>query len=195
MVMKIVVGLGNPGRAYRGTRHNLGFDVIAGVASRYQAGPAKGKFQAELVEVMIGGQPVVLLSPLTYMNRSGQSVRAAVDFYKLPPEQLLVICDDMNLPLGVLRFRTKGSSGGQKGLADVARHLGVETFPRLRIGIGRPPQDVDPVDFVLERFSPDELPVVERAVAQAVLGVDDWVTAGTEACMNRYNGSTAGGEQ
>jgi PTH1 family peptidyl-tRNA hydrolase len=185
--MKLVVGLGNPGRKYAATRHNVGFAVLAGLAERFATSRPKSKFQGELVEADIEGQKALLLSPVTYMNRSGASVQAARDFYKLPNEDLLVVCDDLNLPLAKLRFRTKGSSGGQKGLADVVQQLGTEEFPRLRIGIGAPPDGWDATDYVLGKFSAAEKQEIEQAVREAVEAVVAWARQGTEYCMNRYN--------
>jgi len=147
----------------------------------------KAKFSGELIEAGVEGEKVLLLCPLTYMNYSGESVSAARDFYKLSGEDLLVICDDFNLPLGKLRFRARGSSGGQKGLEDIIRRLGTEEFGRLRIGIGSPPERCDPADYVLAPFTPEEIPVIQKAVAEAVEAAGMWVRKGIEYCMNRYN--------
>lgn len=185
--MKLVVGLGNPGRKYQETRHNVGFAVLAELAEKYATSRPKSKFQGEVVEADIEGQKALLLSPVTYMNRSGASVQAARDFYKLANEDLLVVCDDLNLPLAKLRFRTKGSSGGQKGLADVVAKLGSEEFPRLRIGIGSPPEGWDATGYVLGKFAAEEKPEIEQAVRQAVDAVVAWAREGIEYCMNRYN--------
>jgi PTH1 family peptidyl-tRNA hydrolase len=185
--MKLVVGLGNPGRRYAGTRHNLGFTVLAELAKRFGAGSPRGKFQGEVVEVAVEGEKVLLLSPLTYMNNSGASVVAARDFYGLPNDAVLVICDDLNLPLAKLRIRSGGSSGGQKGLADIVRKLQTEEFPRLRIGLGAPPPNWDAADFVLGRFSQVELFEIEQAVLKAADAVAVWVREGLQTCMNRYN--------
>jgi peptidyl-tRNA hydrolase, PTH1 family len=185
--MKLVVGLGNPGRRYEGTRHNVGYMVLAEVGRRLGAGSPKSKFHGELVEGAIGGQRLLLLSPVTYMNRSGVSVRAARDFYGIENDDLLVICDDLNLPLGRLRIRTAGSSGGQKGLADIIEKLQSEEFSRLRVGIGSPPGSWDAADFVLARFGRDELPEIELAVVRAADAVADWICQGVQYCMNRYN--------
>ena len=135
--MKLIVGLGNPGAKYRGTRHNVGFDVLSVLARRYDVGRPKGKFNAEVAETRIGNEKAVLVSPLTFMNLSGQSVRAAIDFYKCDAGDLLVICDDLNLELARLRIRKNGSAGGQNGLKDIINRLGHQDFCRLRIGIGR----------------------------------------------------------
>src|SRR5688572_15713817 len=135
MPMKLIAGLGNPGRKYEGTRHNIGFAVVADLARRHGAGKPKTAFEGEVVDVDLQGERAVLLCPRTFMNRSGHSVVLARDFYKLSNDELMVVCDDFNLPLASLRIRAKGSSGGQKGLADTIRHLG-EEFPRLRVGVG-----------------------------------------------------------
>ena len=185
--MRLIVGLGNPGRRYERTRHNLGYAVLAELARRLTPGAPKSKFHGEVVEASLEGEKVLLLSPVTYMNRSGMSVQAARDFYGLTNEQLLVICDDMNLPLGKLRCRPGGASGGQKGLEDVIRMLGTEEFPRLRIGIGQAPAGWDAADFVLARFTQEELPQIEDAVSRAADAVAMWVREGLGPCMSRYN--------
>jgi len=185
--MKLIVGLGNPGRRYRKTRHNVGFVVLAELARRFANGRPKSKFQGEVVEADLDGQRALLLSPLPYMNNSGASVRAAVDFHKLPNEDLLVVCDDLNLPLAKLRFRAKGSSGGQKGLGDIIRRLGTEEFSRLRIGIGASPDQWDATDYVLSKFTRAEVPEIEEAVERAADAVAAWAREGIEHCMNRYN--------
>lgn len=186
--MKLVVGLGNPGSKYRKTRHNLGFEVLAEVARRHAAGPVQGRFEGELIDwVSPEAGKVLLLCPLTYMNCSGRSVRAAVDFYKLPLSDLLVVCDDFNLPLGRLRFRPDGSAGGQKGLANIIDCLGTDQFARLRIGIGHPPDGRSATDHVLRQFTAEEREVIDKAVQRAADGVDDWLMHGTTYCMNQYN--------
>ncbi len=185
--MKLIVGLGNPGRKYEGSRHNVGFAVLAELARRFATGRARVKFQGELVEAELDGERALLLGPETYMNHSGASVRAACDFYKLPHEDLLIVCDDLNLPLAKLRFRAKGSSGGQKGLADVIDRLGTEEFARLRIGIGAPPEGWDATDYVLGRFTAEEKPDIEEAILRAADAVAVWARQGIQHCMNQYN--------
>jgi peptidyl-tRNA hydrolase, PTH1 family len=185
--MKLVVGLGNPGRKYEGTRHNIGYAILAELARIGGTSSAKHKFHGEVMEAEIGGQRALLLSPLTYMNVSGLSVSEAKTFYKIPDEDLLVICDDLNLPLGKLRIRLQGSSGGQKGLDDIIRRLGTENFPRLRLGIGTPPDGRDWADFVLSKFAGEEIPQIEQAVRRAGEAVTVWARDGMESCMNRFN--------
>lgn len=185
--MKLVVGLGNPGRSYQATRHNVGFAVLAELARRLGAPAPKAKFHGELIETSSDGDKLLLLSPTTYMNRSGLSVREATSFYKLAEEDLLVICDDLNLPLGALRLRRGGSSGGQKGLEDIIARLGNSDFPRLRIGIGPVPPGRDWVSFVLSRFTAEELALVEQAIPKAADAALAWAREGVETAMNRYN--------
>ena len=190
--MKLVVGLGNPGREYEGTRHNVGFQLLAEMSRRYDGGRPKSKFQAELVEVLVGTERVLLLAPQTFMNLSGSSVQKAIVFYQLPLADLIVVCDDLNLPLGRIRIRTGGSAGGQKGLDNTIRQLGTQEFPRLRIGIDPPPQNRDAVDYVLGRFSKKELEIIGPAVATAANAVETWIREGIEAAMNRYNSAASG---
>jgi peptidyl-tRNA hydrolase, PTH1 family len=185
--MKLVVGLGNPGRQYQGTRHNVGYAVLAEVARRFGKGPPKAKFHGEIMEADLEGEKALLLSPLTYMNNSGLSVLEAKQFYKLADGDLLVVCDDLSLPLAKLRFRAKGSSGGQKGLEDIVRRLGTEDFARLRIGIGSPPEAWDWAAFVLSKFAKDESAEIEQAVIEAAGAVALWAGKGVEFCMNQYN--------
>lgn len=188
---RLVVGLGNPGRKYRRTRHNVGFDVVELLAQRWQAGPGREGFNSRLADAAPSRNgrvaKVTLLEPETFMNRSGQAVKKAVDFYKAEPANLLVILDDMNLPLGQLRARPEGSAGGQKGLDDILRHLGTREVPRLRLGIGQPPAGWDPADFVLSRFSNEELEEIKTAQQEAADAVEDWIFDGLESVMERYN--------
>jgi PTH1 family peptidyl-tRNA hydrolase len=185
--MKIVVGLGNPGLQYRRTRHNVGFDVLAELARRHGASVPTVKHEAEVVEIVLGGEKVLLVAPQTYMNLSGRPVRSLVDFYKLPLEDLLVVCDDMNLPLGRLRLRGSGSAGGQKGLQNIVEHLKTEDFARLRLGIDRPPGRMDSSAYVLGKFTADEAREMEFAVPAAADGVERWVRDGLDAAMNLVN--------
>ncbi len=187
ILMKMVVGLGNPGREYSRSRHNVGFAVVGELARRHGAGKPKSKFDAEVVEVFFGEQKIVLAAPQTYMNFSGRSVRKLVDFYRLSPDDLLVVCDDLNLQTGRLRLRRSGSAGGQKGLKNIIEQLGTGDFGRLRIGIGQPPGRMDATDYVLGRFRADEVETIDQAVAQAANAVESWCQGGIDAAMNQFN--------
>lgn len=186
--MKLVVGLGNPGKKYEGTRHNVGFDVLDVLAKHHQASAPKSKFNGQVAEIGVGGAKLMLLWPHTYMNNSGNSVRAAFDFFKLTLEDVLIVCDDFNLPLAKLRMKGKGSAGGQNGLADVIRKLGSEEVPRLRIGIGTPRGGADVAAFVLSSFAKAERPEMDLCVERAAAAVEDWVIQGLTHTMNQYNG-------
>jgi len=187
--MRLIIGLGNPGSKYEGTRHNVGFDVVAELAKRFQAGTQQNKFQADFVDVMIRGQKAILISPLTFMNRSGESVWQFVRFYQPEPSEIVVICDDMNLPAGRIRWRASGSAGGQNGLKDIIQRLGHQDFPRLRVGIGRPPGRMDATAWVLGRFREDEQEAVEHAIMRSADSVEQWCEDGIETTMNRFNRS------
>jgi peptidyl-tRNA hydrolase, PTH1 family len=185
--MKLVVGLGNPGRKYENTRHNIGYAILAELGRKFGTSSAKHKFHGEVMEADIGGQRALLLSPLTYMNNSGLSVSEAKTFYKIPDEELMILCDDLNLPLGKLRIRAQGSSGGQKGLDDIIRKLGSENFSRLRVGIGSPPDEFDWADFVLSKFTKEEIAQIEPSISRAADAVSVWASDGIESCMNQFN--------
>lgn len=185
--MKLVVGLGNPGSRYAETRHNVGFMVAARLVVMMGADGVRNRFSGEVAEGRIGGEKAAVLCPGIYMNASGQSVRKALDFYKLLPADVLVICDDMNLPLGQLRIRAKGSSGGQKGLADIIRQLGTEEVPRLRIGIDPAPPGWAVPDYVLSKFRPGEQEPVQQAIELAAHAAYDWGANGIDYCMSHYN--------
>jgi PTH1 family peptidyl-tRNA hydrolase len=185
--MKLIVGLGNPGPKYAGTRHNVGFDVVDYLAAGPGCAPFREKFEALVAEMKEGDETVLLVKPLTFMNLSGRAVRAILDFYKVPVENVLVICDDFNLPLGKLRARVKGSHGGQNGLRNVQEQLGTDAYTRLRIGVGAPA--VDAVDHVLSKFKPGERAAVEDAVANAARAALTWMRHGAEVAMNKFNGS------
>lgn len=185
--MKLVVGLGNPGSTYEGTRHNIGFDVLAELGMRWRAGRPKLRFEALLNEVNYEGQKVLLAAPQTYMNLSGRSVQQIVKFYQISFDDVLVICDDMNLKLGQLRLRASGSAGGQKGLLSILQVCGSEAVPRLRIGVGRPPDQMDAATYVLMKFRKDELTEVDSSVRSAAVGVELWIKDGISAAMNVVN--------
>ena len=190
--MKLIVGLGNPGRKYEQTRHNVGFMTAAKLAGRLSAQSPKERFEGELAEATLrteGGETekLAILCPTTFMNASGQSVRKAFDFYKLSLDDILVVCDDLNLPTARLRIRPSGTAGGQKGLADIIRHLDSESFARLRIGIDRPPEGWEVTDYVLGKFSSDEKTKIDDATTWAAQAAIDWVTRGTAFVANLYN--------
>ena len=185
--MKLVVGLGNPGPKYAGTRHNIGFDVLDYLAAAPGVGRWRSKFESQVTETVEGTEQVLLMKPETFMNLSGRAVRAAADFYKLDVKDILVVCDDIALPLGKLRARARGSDGGQKGLRSVQEALGTSEYSRLRIGVGSPGEHWDAADYVLSRFKPGERTLVEDAIAQSAQAVLVWVREGVDACMNRFN--------
>lgn len=184
--MKIVVGLGNPGSRYDGTRHNVGYAVVDRLAAGPRCGRFQSRFQAQIAELMEEDQKVLLVKPETFMNLSGRSVRQVMDFYQAALEDMLVVCDDINLPLGKLRFRARGTHGGHNGLRDIQCHLGTTEYARLRIGVGAP-DEADAVDHVLGRFRPGERPVIDDALDTAAQAVGRWLHEGLEACMNQYN--------
>lgn len=185
--MKLVVGLGNPGSKYDGTRHNIGFQVVDRLAEGGHGAPFNRKFEGLLAEAEIDYQRVLLLKPQTFMNLSGRSVGQIVRFHKLDLADLLVVCDDLNLPLGRLRIRGGGSDGGQKGLRDISAALGTDAYARLRIGIGDRGQ-TDAVDYVLGRFRSSERPAIDDALVLASQAVAVWASRGLAAAMNQFNG-------
>src|SRR5205823_2003227 len=189
--MKVIVGLGNPGRQYAGTRHNVGFDVVDCLAAGPGVTAFKERFGALTAEAMADG--LLLLKPQTFMNLSGRSVRQVVDFYKLPLDDLLVVCDDFALPLGKLRIRAQGSHGGHNGLRSIQEHLGSAAYPRLRIGVGGP--DAAAIDHVLGKFKPGERAAIADAVSRAADAVLVWAHEGIGAAMNRFNGDAEPGEK
>jgi PTH1 family peptidyl-tRNA hydrolase len=189
--VKLVVGLGNPGTKYQGTRHNIGFELVDRLARGGSSSSFSRKFEGQAAEIEIDYRRVMLLKPETFMNLSGRCVGQAVRFLKLPLAEILVVCDDLSLPLGKLRLRSAGSDGGQKGLRDITSHLGSDQFSRLRIGIGDQEQ-ADAADFVLSRFRASERPAIDDALILASQAVAVWVTKGIDAAMNRFNGPAAG---
>ena len=185
---RLVVGLGNPGSKYVGTRHNVGFEVLEVLAKRARADAPRAKFDGQLTTIKLPSGPAILFWPLTYMNESGRAVAAAARFYKIEPESdLLVICDDLSLPLGKLRMRARGSSGGQKGLNDIIRALATQEIARLRVGIEPTPAGWDAADYVLSRFRKEEQETMREAIERAAAAVELWCQLGIEACMNRIN--------
>lgn len=186
--LKMVVGLGNPGAKYDGTRHNIGFEVLGRLQKEMTCGVPRAKFEGQHATATLGNQTVLLVWPLTYMNDSGRCVLATANFYKVNPQRdLLVVCDDLSLPLGKLRMRAAGSAGGQKGLNDILRVFGCQTIARLRIGIDPAPPRWDVADYVLGRFREEERPVMDSAVTRAVEAIKLWAQQGIETCMNHIN--------
>ena len=190
--MKVVAGLGNPGKKYAGTRHNVGFVVVESCAKSTGDAEWRKRFDSQCSEVRIGSETVLLVCPQTFMNLSGAAIRLILGVYKLSPADLLVVCDDMNLPTGKLRLRAEGTAGGQKGLQDTIDQLGTTKFARLRFGVGRPPEFMDAADYVLGRFGKDETDDVESAVGRAAEAVRLWVEQGVTAAMNRVNAAPEG---
>ena len=192
--MKVVVGLGNPGRKYSGTRHNVGFEVLLRIADVHAAGPEWSKFDAVIRDVVLGGEKVLLVAPQTFMNLSGRCVRPLLDFYKVPTSELLVVCDDLNLETARLRLRASGSAGGQKGIQDLIDRLGTQDFARLRIGIGRPPGRMSASAYVLQKFDAQEREALDVAVATAADAVVLWALEGVQSAMNTVNATPRKGD-
>jgi len=189
---KFVVGLGNPGDEYAPTRHNLGYMVLEALAARWNVGRGRRMRGAQVLNARVPGpgrrpRRVVLVRPQEYMNRSGKAVRDVAAFYRVERQNMLIVLDDMALGVGRLRCRAGGSAGGHKGLADVVAALGGEDVPRLRIGIGSPPNGMDGADFVLQPFNADEREMIRKAIELAAQAVEDWVFKGIEYVMERYN--------
>jgi len=184
---RIIVGLGNPGREYANNRHNVGFMVADRLAAQHNLRFSRMMNKAIVALGEIAGCKVILAKPQTFMNLSGESVGPIVKFYKADLSHLLVIYDELDLPLGQLRMRPKGGAGGHNGMKSIIARLGSDAFPRLRIGIGRPPGRRDPKDYVLEDFTSSELATLEPVFARAVEGVQRWLTEGLDSAMNFIN--------
>jgi peptidyl-tRNA hydrolase, PTH1 family len=192
----LIVGLGNPGREYRETRHNIGFLLLDRLAlklntrlRRLQSRALVASVPYSLNRAEPGGRKIVLAKPQTFMNLSGQSVRGLIRFYKLPLTNLLIVHDDLDLPTGTIRIRPDGGSAGQKGIASILERLGTDEFARLRLGIGRPPGQMQAPDYVLQEFSNPEKTIVSETLDRAVEAVLTFITEGLDAAMNKYNGN------
>lgn len=184
MAGKVIVGLGNPGPQYAETRHNVGFQFIDYLARKHNITFSEIRFNAHLASGTIRGQEVILAKPLTFMNLSGQAVKPLVKSLALPPHNLLVVYDDMDLPLGAIRFKPKGGAGGHRGMRSIIEALGHQDFPRLRFGIGRPIRG-DPVDYVLGEFSEEEKAAIALAFEKAIDVVEGWIEKGLEEALRR----------
>lgn len=186
--MVIIAGLGNPTKEYEHTRHNVGFDTIDCIADQYGISINEKKHRALVGKGMIEGQKVILLKPQTFMNLSGESIRAAVDFYKVDEkEELIVIYDDISLPPGQLRIRKKGSAGGHNGIKNIIAHLGHDTFMRIKVGVGEKPDGYDLADYVLGHFSKEDRAIMDDAFKEAAEAVKMMITDGPDAAMNAFN--------
>lgn len=184
---RLIVGLGNPGRRHRGTRHNLGREVVKALAERWGVALDQLWASARFGLAHRGGSKCVLAVPITFMNESGRAVAPLVRRFELEPHDILVVVDDLDLPLGALRLRVSGGSGGHRGLSSVTKALGTEEYPRLRLGIGRPPEDWDPARYVLARFTDAERAVADGAISDAVEALEQAVDQGLDVAMNTWN--------
>lgn len=183
----LIAGLGNPGAQYEKTRHNAGFMVADAFAHAYSASFQPWQKLGEYAKVSVSGKEVFIVKPMTYMNLSGQMVSGLARFYKIPTSNILVCFDDMSLPLGDIRLRPSGSAGGQKGMKNIIELFGTDKIARLRVGIGPKPEKFDAANFVLSKFTKEEVPVLETAVSRAVQAVEAYLKEGLERAMNRFN--------
>jgi PTH1 family peptidyl-tRNA hydrolase len=186
--MYLIVGLGNPGRQYRSTRHNIGFMQIDYLADRLEINLTRVQSKSLIASTVYDDKKIILVKPQTFMNLSGQAVVSLVQFYKIPLDHLLVIHDDLDLPLGTIRLRPEGGSAGQKGLQSIIDRLGTQSFPRLRLGIGRPPGRMDAADYVLEDFLPDEKEILKIVLEKGSEAILRFVSDGLVKTMNIHNG-------
>ena len=187
-VQWLIVGLGNPGVTYENTRHNVGFLTIDELAGRLRIPVQRLKYKALTNTAQVGGQQALLMKPVTYMNLSGEAAGPAAAFYKIPPERVLVIADDVSLPLGKLRIRTGGSAGGHNGLKNIIAHLGTDQFPRVKIGVGgKPHPEYDMADWVLSQFAGEDKKTMEEAVRRAADAAECLLKEGPDRAMNRFN--------
>ncbi|NLN15442.1 MAG: aminoacyl-tRNA hydrolase [Tissierellia bacterium] len=188
--MYVIVGLGNPGKNYVETRHNVGFKVIDLLAERNNIQINRIKFKSVYGEGLIGDKKVILLKPQTYMNNSGIAVREIVDFYKIPVEDIIVIVDDIDIGFADLRIRPKGSAGSHNGMKSIIYHIQDDKFPRVKIGIGKKHPNQDLADFVLGRFTEEEKPYIDDAILNAAMAVEEMIVNGIESAMNKFNRKT-----
>lgn len=187
--MYVIIGLGNPGRKYAGTRHNVGFNVVTRVADDYNISLNIKRHKAICGAGFIEGRKVLIVMPQTYMNLSGDSVREVVDYYKIDPEnELIVVYDDVSLDVGRIRIRAKGSAGGHNGMKDIIAKLGTDVFPRVKVGIGAKPEDWDLADYVLSRFGKEDNEIIRNTLSEGAAACKDIILYGTEDAMNKHNG-------
>ncbi|TNO99495.1 aminoacyl-tRNA hydrolase [Bacillus pacificus] len=185
--MKLIVGLGNPGREYELTRHNIGFMAIDELAKRWNIALNEQKFKGVFGAGFVNGEKVILLKPLTYMNLSGESIRPLMDYYKIDVEDFVVLYDDLDIPVGKLRLRMKGSAGGHNGVKSTISHLGTQEFQRIRMGIDRPKNGMKVVDYVLGRFTSEEIPDVNHSIEKAADACEEWLNKPFLQIMNTFN--------
>ena len=185
--MYIIVGLGNPGKQYEHTRHNVGFEVIDRLAEKHDILMTERKHRAFCGKGLIGGQKAMLVKPQTFMNLSGESVKSAVDFYQIGTDELIVVYDDVSLSPGQLRIRRSGSAGGHNGIKNIIAQLGTQEFPRVKVGVGEKPERMDLADYVLSHFSKGEWEMMEEAFKEAADAVEVMIADGVDAAMNRFN--------
>ena len=185
--MKLVVGLGNPGKEYEKTRHNMGFNTINKISQQYNIEVKQNKFQALYGSGMIEKEKVILLKPQTYMNLSGNSVKEVVDFYKIEKEKILVIYDDMDIEPGKIKIRKKGSAGGHNGMKSIIQMIGTEEFPRIRVGIGRPIRKDDEINYVIGAIPEEDLKRLDEGIEKAQKAVEEILRNGVDSAMNKYN--------
>jgi PTH1 family peptidyl-tRNA hydrolase len=183
----LIVGLGNPGKKYAANRHNAGFHCLDRLAEAHQLAFDEKRDKAELARGRVAGRRAVLAKPQTYMNDSGQAVGALARFFKVAPEDVLVIYDDLDLPQGLIRLRPRGSSGGHRGIESIIEHLGTSEFPRLRVGIGRPPGRMEPKAYVLQDFDGAERETMDEVYARALAAIEAFIREGAKEAMNRFN--------
>ena len=186
--MYLIAGLGNPTKTYEGTRHNIGFMMIDAVADRYHIDVTTKKHKALVGKGTIDGVKVILAKPQTYMNLSGESIREIADFYKIEPENIIIIYDDISLDVGQLRIRKKGSAGGHNGIKNIIAHLGTQEFPRIKVGIGNKPAGWDLADYVLSKYSKTEQKQIEDAESDVAGALVFMVNGDADSAMNQYNG-------
>ena len=184
--MYLIVGLGNPGIEYRNTRHNIGFNAVDYLGEKYNIDINRKKFKGEYGEGRVSGDKVILLKPTTYMNLSGESIKEAANFYKIPNDQIIVIYDDVSLDIGRLRIRGKGSAGGHNGIKSIISHLNSDVFPRIKIGVGQPEGDL--IAHVLGKFSKDDMDKLQKVIDVAVLATEEIIKNDEIEAMNKYNG-------